>query len=245
MGNRLVKLMPPEIRSELQHAGGEFCLAAGETIPAESLEGSFVFIIDEGVASKFVRSEWGHYSEVGMVGPEGLFPICGLLDVPAAPHTVISQIGELKGRRMRSREFHAIIGESPEARLLVRKYIYSFVTQIASNILTAEQDVVEKRLARWLLMCHDRIEGDEIAITHEILAQMAFAQRPTVTSILHDMRGAGMIELARGKIKVSNRDDLRYLAGGSYGPSEAYWCQQIGPFRHQRDDDLDGDTIAA
>ncbi|QNM82219.1 Crp/Fnr family transcriptional regulator [Sphingomonas sabuli] len=154
MANRLLRLMPEEIRRELYQAGSEFRLGVGETIPSESLGGTFVFVVDHGVASKFVRSEWGNYSEVGMVGPEGLFPICGLLEVPAAPHVVISQIGELRGRRIRTREFHSIINESSEACILVRKYIYAFLTQIASNIMAAEQDTVEKRIARWLLMCH-------------------------------------------------------------------------------------------
>lgn len=230
MANQLLELLPSEIRKELKIAGGEFCFAAGETIPSESLQGSFVFIVEQGVASKFLRSEMGIYSEIGMVGSEGMFPICGLLQVPSAAHVVISQVGDLVGRRIRSKEFHSIIGESPEAQLLVRKYTYAFMTQIASNILSTEQNQVDVRLARWLLMCHDRIPGDEIPMTHETLAQMAFAQRPTVTNILNDMRSSGLIDLSRGRITILSRSGLDRMADGAYGISERYWRAEIGPF---------------
>ena len=230
MTNQLLERMPGSVRRELSAASGEFCLGPGESIPQESLEGSFVFIVERGVASKLLRSDIGMYSEVGMVGREGMFPIAALLQVTAAPHIVISQVGQLSGRRVRTREFHAIIDECPEAKLLVRKYIYAFLTQISSNILTSEQDMVEKRLARWLLMCHDRIEGDVISITHETLAQMAFAQRPTVTNALNEMRARNLIDLSRGRIEILSRTGLHKLADGAYGFSEQYWRDQIGPF---------------
>lgn len=240
--NRLIKLMPAEVRDELMLAGAEFRLKAGEAIPPESLEGSFVFVVEAGVASKFLQSGLGRYSEIAMVGPEGLFPVCALLQVSAAPHVVISQIGELSGRRIRSREFHGIVGQSDAARDLLHRYTYAFITQIASNILTSEQDPVETRLARWLLMCHDRIDGDDVAITHDTLAQMAFANRPTVTNMLNSIQEAGMIELSRGRISIRDRLGLRRLADSSYGLSEAYWRREIGPFGRESDAQ---DTIAA
>lgn len=230
MPNQLVEQMPEALRDELCSAGGEFSFKAGQSIAREYLGGGFVFLVESGVASKFLKSESGLYSEIGMVGREGLFPICGLLRVAASPHIVISQVGELRVRRMRAREFHAIIADCPEADLLVRKYVYAFLTQIASNMLTSEQDFVEKRLARWLLTCHDRIDGDVIAITHETLAQMSFAQRPTVTNILNDMQAKGMINLGRGRIEIVSRPRLRRCADGAYGAPEQYWREHIGHF---------------
>lgn len=180
--------------------------------------------------SKFARSDAGIHSEVGMVGPEGLFPLCGLLQVASYPHVVISQIGEVAGRRIRAREFHAIVDGCAEAEDLIRRYVYAFFTQVSSNIVTSEQGTVDRRIARWLLMCHDRIEGDSICITHETLAQMACAQRPTVTNTLKQMREEGLVEIARGMITILDRPRLFQLADGTYGPSEEYWRTHIGPF---------------
>ena len=114
--------------------------------------------------------------------------------------------------------------------MLMKRYVYAFFTQVASNILSTEQGKVERRIARWLLMCHDRIEGDHIAITHDTLAQMAFAQRPTVTNVLQQMREMEIIDLARGQITIIDRPLLNRLADGAYGLSEQYYREHIGPF---------------
>lgn len=229
MTNRLLAMMPPAIRSELEVAGGEFFLPAGQSISAD-LDGGYVFVVDAGIGSKLIRSEQGLLSEIGMVGPEGMFPIAALLQVPSACRLVVSQVGTLSGRRIRSREFHAIVGESAAARDLLQRYAYAFMMQVWSNMLTSEQDPVHKRLARWLLMCHDRIAGDDIAITHEMLAQIAFAQRPTVTNALNGLREDGIVGCARGLVRVLDRPALFRIADGAYGMSERYWNDHIGPF---------------
>jgi hypothetical protein len=153
-----------------------------------------------------------------------------MLAVPSAPHLVISQAGELWVVKLRSKDFHRIIDDSTEAQELVRKYVYAFVTQAASNILSSEQTDVGARTARWLLMCHDRVDGDVIEVTHDALAQIAFAYRPTITKALLGLTTAGLIEGSRGKVRIVSRGGLREIANGSYGLSELYWQKHIGPF---------------
>lgn len=228
--NLLINLMPDEIGSELVELGIEHCVPAGTCVPSDWLDGSHIFIVTSGIASKFQRSADGRISGVGMVGREGLFPLCGLLAVPAAPHVIVSQVSELNVCRIRTRDFRRIVSESPEADRLVRMYVYSFITQLASNILSSEQHDVSIRTARWLLMCHDRVDGDLIEVTHDGLAQIAFAYRPTITKTLAVMAEAGLIEGGRGRILIRSREGLRDLAQGSYGLSERYWQEQIGPF---------------
>jgi len=88
---------------------------------------------------------------------------------------------------------------------------------------------VEARLARWLLMCHDRIDGDEIALTHEFMGMMISADRSGVTVTLHILEGAGMIRSKRGRVIIRDRDKLEELAGDSYGVPEAEYRHLIGP----------------
>lgn len=228
--NLLLDLMPLEIREEVTDTGVPFAVPCGHRIASDELQGKHVFIIAAGVASQFLVGKDGRLSEIGMIGPEGLFPVSGLLDVPSTPKMVVAQVGTLRGWRIRAKDFHRILSISSEAQMLVRKAAYTFVTQLASNILSVEQNSVSARLARWLLMCHDRIEGDDLHVTHDVLGQMAGAHRPTVTNVLHDMRGNGSIELSRACIKICRRDQLRILAAGSYGQCEEYWQQNIGNF---------------
>lgn len=229
MSNRLLELMPDGISSEILKSSIPFGLKAGHSLTFDRLNGRFVFIVTEGVSSKFQRSVDGLHSEIGMIGREGLFPIAGLLGVPASPHLLIAQIEPLRGVQISAMEFASIIKQSGEATLLIRKYVYSFITQISSNMSMSATCAVEARVARWLLMCHDRIVGDEIYLTHDILAQMAFAHRPTVTNALTAIRATGCIEMSRGLIRIVDRVPLISLARGCYGLSEAYWRENLVP----------------
>ena len=79
-------------------------------------------------------------------------------------------------------------------------------------------------------MCHDRVDGDRITITHDALAQMTSSHRPTITNALASMKELDLIDTGRGCITVRSRRGLRKLAEGSYGLSERYWQEHIGPF---------------
>lgn len=87
---------------------------------------------------------------------------------------------------------------------------------------------VEERLARWLLMCHDRADGDEIAITHDHMALMLSVRRPGVTVATHMLEGEGIIRARRGLITIIDREKLKGRANGSYGMAEAEYERLIG-----------------
>jgi CRP-like cAMP-binding protein len=86
---------------------------------------------------------------------------------------------------------------------------------------------MEVRLARWLLMCHDRVDGDEIAITHESLALMLGAQRSGATLAVQMLEGNLLIKARRGRITIVNRKSLLEVADGSYGIAEAEYARLI------------------
>ena len=228
--NLLLDLMPAGIGQAILDTAVAFEFDAGELVPQHQLRGNFVWMPTGGVASKFQISASGRTSEIGMVGREGMFPLSGLLQVQSAPHIVLAQIGPFQGCRLRTEDFHRLIEGSEQAQSIVCRYTYAFITQISSNILTSEQTDVAARVARWLLMSHDRIDGDVVAVTHETIAQMTFSHRPTVTNCLHAMREHGLIDLTRGHVTVWSRDGLREIADGAYGLSEQYYRENLGPF---------------
>lgn len=227
--NLLTGLMPPDIAEDLLASGGDFAVDSGQLLPSAQLDGSQVFIVTEGVASKFQLSPNGKSSEVGMVGFEGMFPAAALLDVPSAPHIVLVQVGPLRGRRVRTKDFQRIVGASEDAQQVIRRYLYSFIAQISSNLLCTEQSVVS-RVARWLLMCHDRLPSDTIHVTHDALAQMTVSHRPTITNALQAMRASGLIDMVRGCITIRDRKGLIDASEGGYGTAERYWQEHLAPF---------------
>lgn len=88
---------------------------------------------------------------------------------------------------------------------------------------------VDERLARWLLMCHDRVDGDELALTHEFLSLMLAVRRPSVTTALHVLEGNRFITAERGYITIRDRRRLEEFAGDAYGRPEAEYKRLIGP----------------
>jgi CRP-like cAMP-binding protein len=114
--------------------------------------------------------------------------------------------------------------------VLLLRYIHCMMSQMGRTILSNLTDALEKRLARWLLMNHDRLQGDRIELTHEQLGVMLGVRRATVTDTLHILEGKGLIRSTRGVIEVRDRRRLLELAGESYGAAEMEYARFIAPF---------------
>lgn len=112
---------------------------------------------------------------------------------------------------------------------MLLRYVQTVIVQTAQSMAANATQRIEVRLARWLLMCHDRVNGDEIALTHEFMGMMISAQRSGVTITLHILEGAGMIRSKRNLVVIRDRDKLEELAGDSYGLAEAEYRHLIGP----------------
>lgn len=118
-------------------------------------------------------------------------------------------------------------------RALLLRYIEVFLTQLSRTIVSSLTQPVETRLCRWTLMAHDRIEGDEIKVTHEEIAVMLAIRRASVTDALHILEGEGLVRSTRGRVLVRDRDGLKRHAGETYGHFEAEYTRLIAPFpRH-------------
>ncbi|MBB2964481.1 helix-turn-helix domain-containing protein [Methylobacterium sp. R2-1] len=89
----------------------------------------------------------------------------------------------------------------------------------------------EERLARWILMAQDWLQGDELPLTHNFLAIMLATRRSSVTLATQALEGYGAIRAKRARIIVRDRGMLCDFAGESYGPAEAEYERLIGPFR--------------
>ncbi len=116
----------------------------------------------------------------------------------------------------------------------LQRLLLCFVhTQWIQSAMTAAANAhyaLPERLARWLLMCHDRVEGDQIELTHDFMSMMLAVRRSGVTVTLHTLEGTGAIRSKRGLVTVTNRERLEEIAGDSYGQAEGEYRRLIGPF---------------
>ena len=189
-----------------------------------------VFFPEGGVASITSDSNDNGRTEVGIFGLEGMSGIAVLLGGDRSPHETFIQIDGSTALAIGVDRLLAAVDASPTLRAVLLRYVQTFVVQTARSAVANAHHRIESRLARWLLMCHDRVEGDEIAVTHEFMGMMIAAQRSGVTISLHILEGAGMIRSKRGRVVVLDRGKLEELAGDSYGQPEAEYRRLIGPF---------------
>ena len=154
-----------------------------------------------------------------MVGPEGLVGASVVLGVDSSPHTCMVQ-GAGEALRIGAAELHAAMDHSGALRMLLLRFVHTFIVQVSQTAYTNAGYSLEERLARWLLMTHDRLGHDDMPITHEFLSIMLGTRRPGVTLAVQMLEGVGVIKATRGHITVRDRDKLEQIAGQSYGFAE-------------------------
>lgn len=188
-----------------------------------------VYFPEGGVVSVIAHGDQVR-TELGLIGLEGMVGVSALLGADRSPFKSFVQVNGATALQIEAGALRAAFEDSPKLRRMVLAYAHAFMVQLSFAIVSCAEPMMEARLARWLLMCHDRSPGDQIALTHEFMATMISAQRSGVTISLHSLEGAGMIRSTRGLVPILDRAKLEELAGTSYGQPEAEYRQLIAPF---------------
>ena len=189
-----------------------------------------IYFPESGVASIVSTNKSGEQTEVGIFGREGFSAASLLLGSEQTSHQTFMQIDGATAIAIGAAQLRTAANESATLRDLLLRYINTFMIQTAASVVSNAHNSIETRLARWLLMCHDRTDGDEIHLTHEFMAMMIAAQRSGVTLTLHILEGYGAIKSSRGKVTITDRERLEETAGESYGEPEQVYRQTIAPF---------------
>jgi CRP-like cAMP-binding protein len=187
-----------------------------------------VYFVESGMVSVVAEKADGRSIEVGVYGRDGMGPTCVLLGSDRTPHHHYMQIGGT-GYKMPTDEFLGIAKHNEAIQNLMLKFVHVFMTQTAQSALVNGSSIIEERLARWILMCRDRLDSDEFPITHDFLSMMLGVRRSSVTDAIHLLEGSLLIKASRGNIKIVDRDRLIRAAGASYGVPEAEYIRLIGP----------------
>ena len=177
--------------------------------PGQPIE--YSWFLEEGIASVVATSHEGHEAEAGIIGREGMVDVATVLGAIESPLRCNIQIPG-QAYRMPARTLAAAYLASETLRSALNSFAFTMVTQIAQTALANASFSIEQRLARWLLMCADRLDDDDIAITHEFLSLMLNVRRAGVTEAIQSLHSAGLVETRRGLIRITNRPGLMVLA---------------------------------
>lgn len=202
-------------------------LPAGNILVEPSDTNDWMYFVEEGLVSVVSEHGGNRLIEVGMVGREGVFdPGCILGDDRAAFRGIM-QVGG-SAHRLHVDVFRQSMEADCPFRSLMLKYARAFELQVAATASANGRSLLEERLARWLLMVHDRIDSQTLHITHEFLSQMLCTRRPGVTVALQLLEGRGFISSTRGQVEILSRAGLKSVAKDAYGAAEASYARVLG-----------------
>jgi CRP-like cAMP-binding protein len=177
---------------------------------------------DVGVCSLMSVMETGATAEVGTVGNEGMTGLALFYDEAIEPSESVVQVPGV-GRTLPADIFQAEMARRETLYALIRHYAHAFVVQLMQSAACNALHCVEERTCKWLLMTHDRVEGDDFKLTHEFLGLMLGVRRSSVTLVAHQLQRAGMINYRLGVVTVLDRKGLEETSCECYAVVRAYF----------------------
>lgn len=215
--NLLLQALPESEMDRMRPKLEPVTLHVNDVLVEPDQEIQHVTFIQSGVVSIVVGNESDSEIEVGLMGRDGLVGLRIVLGSDRSRHRTFIQIAGA-GLRMRADDFRQAFQSNPVLKAVVLRYVQAHMDQLAETALANGRYNVEARLARWLLMCHDRMDSDDVPLTHEFLALMLGVRRAGVTVALHVLEGEHMIRAQRAHIIIRDRAKLEAVAGGCYTP---------------------------
>jgi CRP-like cAMP-binding protein len=213
VGNNLLCALSTDERSRLRLRDAAFTL--GEVLYECDERIEYAYFPTSCVVSCLYTTRDGSTAEMALTGNDGIVGVALFLGGGTIPHRAVAQIGghALKIPAKALQEEFARGG--PFQQILLR-YTQALITQISQTAVCNRLHPLEQRLCRWLLLCHDRVNGSEIQMTQEFIANMVGGRRESVTVAAGHLQDAGLIQYSRGRIRILDRDGLEEMVCECY-----------------------------
>ncbi len=186
-----------------------------------------IYFPESGFASVVADGSGSRSIEVGLIGSEGMTGLAVVMGTDRAQHdTYIQSAGA--GLKIAAASLRQAMEQSSSLHRCFLLYGHTYSVQTTYTAMANGRSKIEDRLARWLLMAHDRVRADQLTLTHEFLSLMLGVRRPGVTVALNLLEKAGLIKASCGAISVIDRKGLEQTSNGAYGVPEAEFQRLFG-----------------
>ena len=215
VANSLLAALP---RKECRHLMGELeqvVLTYGEVLYQPGGQIKYVYFPNNSIVSLLTLVDQHQALEVGLVGREGMVGLPLALEIGISPVRALVQ-GTGTAMRMKAAPFLKAIRQSQALQRQLHRYTYSLMAQITQTAACNRFHVVEARLARWLLMTHDRLQSSPFRLTQEFLSQMLGVRRVGVTKAARTLQQSRLISYSRGNITILDRKGLEAACCSCY-----------------------------
>jgi CRP-like cAMP-binding protein len=213
--NSVLRTLSPKENQRLLAHSEQVNLTYGDVLCEAGKPLRYIYFINSGLVS-LLTTVGGHASvEVGLVGWEGVAGLPLFLGVGISPVRMLVQ-GSGTATRMKAASFRDELKRNPVLQRALNQYLYAFMAQVAQTAACNRHHLLVKRLARWLLLTHDRAESNVFHLTQEFLAHMIGVRRVGVSGAASLLQNKKLISYRRGNITILNRKGLERAACRCY-----------------------------
>ena len=213
--NRLLSALPAAVRDGLLPHLQRVNLPQGTVLYESGGLLDYVYFPTSSIVSLLYVTEDGASAEIAAVGREGMVGVALFMGGNTMPNRAVVQ-GAGQAFRMRAQVLTEAFDASLPVMHLCLRYAQALITQIAQTAVCNRHHALDEQLSRWLLTTIDRIVGDEVVMTQELISSMLGVRRESVTTSASRLQSKGLIRYARGHIKVLDRGGLERQACECY-----------------------------
>ena len=213
--NRILTALPHEEFERIRPKLREVSFQIGETVylPEEQID--YAYFVNRGIISWLAAVENGNTVEAGVIGPEGLAGVAVVLGANSTPNQGLAQ-SDVQASRIAAKDLIEEFRQNGKLNQMLLRFVQSMFTQVAQTAACNRLHTLDQRLARWLLMTHDRIGESTLQLTQEFLSRMLGVRRAGVSVAANSLRQQGVIDYHRGDIVVVNRPGVESLSCECY-----------------------------
>ena len=222
--NRILKSLPPEDLERLRPMLERVTLPRGEVLYRPEQAIPHVYFPDRSMISVVAYTENGQGAEVAVIGNEGATGLDVILGSDNAAHEHITQLPD-GALRIKAADIRAEFARGGALNDELLSFTRKLIVQISQTALCNRLHTTEKRLSRWLLMCHDRCDSDVMHLTQEFISIMLGSNRTTVTMTAIELQNAGFISYSRGTLTIVDRKGLEAFTCSCYQTITAAYAE--------------------
>ncbi len=205
--NHLLAALPPAEWGRWAPMLESIDMPLGQVIYEPGIALNYVYFPITAIISLLYVMENGASAEIAVVGNEGIVGVSLFMGGQSTPSRAVVQSAGL-GCRLKASIMKTEFDKAGPALHLLLRYTQALITQMAQTAVCNRHHTLDQQLCRWLLLSLDRLQGDQLVMTQELIANMLGVRREGVTDGALKLQRAGLIQYARGRITILDRKGL-------------------------------------
>lgn len=213
--NKILANLPDDEFEQIRPKLRAVSFPIGENLymPEQKIE--HAYFVDSGVVSLLAALADGSTVEAGVIGPEGVAGISVILGASSTPNQALTQ-SDVEASRISAADLVTEFRKNGKLRDSLLRFVHTMFTQVTQTAACNRLHTLDQRLARWLLITHDRVASNQFTLTQEFLSRMLGVRRAGVTVAANELRHSGLIDYRRGDIVIVDRQGLEKVCCECY-----------------------------